>query len=245
MDSLAFLSLFYNTAQVHMYIRRVLGCCNCSVWFQWKRLGTKSTVLGLCQNAFESSSQANMRLQQSELPDDVNVFQKSQWFWYRMSPVAFPLKTSKYPCKWFYADHCPFVVHFPERDSTIAFRLNVAENTLKGKSTTFHVDVQSVEAIIFSVCAILTEKVEFPELSCSPSRSCSAYMYQDALHDKKTVLARFSRLLSVASEHFFCLILHSFNGGCFWSARARKSSLNKQGAGSPGVRGERWGVNSL
>ncbi len=80
---------------------------------------------------------------------------------------------------------------------------------LKGKSTTFHVDVQSMLMVIVvnlsnnsSVCAILTEKAEFSELSCLHSCSCSAYMYQDAWHHKKIVLAGSQRSLSVTTEHF-------------------------------------------
>ncbi len=54
-------------------------------------------------------------------------------------------------------------------------------------------------------------------MSCSHRHSCSAYMYKDALHHKKTVFAGAPRLLSEALEYF----LPSFQ------KLGKKSSQNK------------------
>ncbi len=84
------------------------------------------------------------------------------------------------------------------------------------------------EAINSSVCAVLTEKAEFSELSCcSHSRSCSAYMYQDALHHKKTELAESPRLLSITLEHFFYLILCGFQQQGFFYPPKPKNPLKQ------------------
>ncbi len=105
------------------------------------------------------------------------------------------------------------------------------EYYFKGKSTTFHVDLESVLVVIVVswsnkfLFVLHWQKAEISELCCSESHSWSVYMCQDALHHKKTVLVGSSRLLSIALEYFFYVILCSFQLRGFFASSEPENPL--------------------